>query len=257
MAQAKSTSKKKPETKSNVAELKPDQEFKSIDDLLWFIQKHLKAPKNQYNSFGKYNYRSCEDIVEGVKPLLPEGAFLIMQDDIKVVGGRYYVHATAVLAYQGKEIHSKALAREEESKKGMDGAQVTGSASSYARKYALNGLFMIDDTKDADTQDPKDNQPKKQTNKALPKEEFVPLSEDEYNDLLNAIVNCDDLDTFNEISKKLKAAKPRMTKQQAKDLGSNYTAREKSLQPQAEDENQDAQSEQQDLSAAADQVKNG
>lgn len=118
------------------------------------IQTKLKAPKNQYNSFGKYNYRSCEDILEGVKPLLKEtGLALIITDEIISLDGRFYVKATALLFdTDGKTVATtSALAREEETKKGMDGSQVTGASSSYARKYALNGLFAIDDTKDADS----------------------------------------------------------------------------------------------------------
>ena len=119
------------------------------------IQKKLKAPKNQYNSFGKYKYRSCEDILEGVKPLLAEvGLALIIYDEIILIGERYYVKAHANLYDEQDKskllCSSCAFAREEETKKGMDGSQVTGAASSYARKYALNGLFAIDDTKDAD-----------------------------------------------------------------------------------------------------------
>lgn len=116
------------------------------------IQSELKAPKGQYNSFGKYNYRSCEDILEAVKPLLSKhNAQLTISDDIVLVGDRVYVKATAKLKTEKEEIEVSAFAREAETKKGMDESQVTGTASSYARKYALNGLFLIDDTKDADT----------------------------------------------------------------------------------------------------------
>lgn len=117
------------------------------------IQQKLKAPKNQYNSFGGYKYRSCEDILEGVKPLLAEYKLcLIIKDDIVNVNDRYYVKATATIYDdEGKEIvASSSMAREELNKKGMDSSQITGATSSYARKYALNGLFAIDDTKDAD-----------------------------------------------------------------------------------------------------------
>ena len=117
------------------------------------IQSKLKAPKNQYNNFGKYNYRSCEDILEGLKPLLLEyKATVTLSDEIKQIGDRYYLEATATFVdtVKGDKIEVKALAREDETKKGMDLAQVTGSVSSYARKYALNGLFAIDDTKDSD-----------------------------------------------------------------------------------------------------------
>lgn len=117
------------------------------------IQARLKAPKGQFNSFGKYYYRSCEDIVEAVKPLLKEyGYYLNMSDDIVECGGRVYVRATAAVMDGSAVVQSStALARESETKKGMDDSQITGTASSYARKYALNGLFAIDDTKDADS----------------------------------------------------------------------------------------------------------
>lgn len=125
----------------------------NIHEKLVAIQSELKAPKGQYNSFGKYKYRSCEDIVEAVKPILKKhGCALTMADDIVVKGDRYYICAVATLteAESGEKVFTMAFAREDEDKKGMDGAQVTGAASSYARKYALNGLFAIDDTKDAD-----------------------------------------------------------------------------------------------------------
>lgn len=117
------------------------------------IQSKLKAPKGQYNSFGKYKYRSCEDILEAVKPLLKENnCTLTIADDIMLVGDRFYVKAIVTLKNSnGETVTTTAFAREEESKKGMDGSQVTGASSSYARKYALNGMFCIDDTKDSDT----------------------------------------------------------------------------------------------------------
>ena len=129
-------------------------EGKPIYTALMAVQAELKAPKNQRNNFGKYNYRSCEDIVEAVKPLLKEnGLFLNMSDDIVLIGDRYYVKATVSVTdiVTGDSVQTSALAREAAQKKGMDESQVTGTASSYARKYALNGLFAIDDTKDADT----------------------------------------------------------------------------------------------------------
>lgn len=118
------------------------------------IQHKLKAPKGQYNLFGKYNYRSCEDILEGVKPLLKEhNLALLIDDEIVQIGERYYVKATAKIT-DGREIVSAtAYAREPDTKKGMDESQITGATSSYARKYALNALLCIDDTKDADTMD--------------------------------------------------------------------------------------------------------
>jgi len=113
------------------------------------IQSNLNAPKGQKNTFGKYNYRSCEDILAAVKPLLTENnAQLIINDGIVLIGDRYYVKSTAVFSAGDSEVAVSAFARESESKKGMDSAQITGAASSYARKYALNGLFAIDDTKD-------------------------------------------------------------------------------------------------------------
>lgn len=115
------------------------------------IQSTLKAPKSQRNTFGNYNYRSAEDILEAVKPLLIEnGCVLTITDEIVMIGERFYVKATATISDGTDSISTSAWAREDESKKGMDGAQVTGSASSYARKYSLNGLFCIDDTKDPD-----------------------------------------------------------------------------------------------------------
>ena len=126
----------------------------NIYEKLSAIQNELKAPKSQYNSFGKYKYRNCEDILEAVKPLCKENkATLVIEDEIQLVGERFYVKAIATLYDQESDyaVHSIAFAREEESKKGMDGSQVTGASSSYARKYALNGLFNIDDTKDSDT----------------------------------------------------------------------------------------------------------
>lgn len=118
------------------------------------IQSMLKAPKGQYNSFGKYNYRSCEDILEGVKPLLSEQELILtIEDSIEMIGDRYYVKATATISDGTNSISTSAYARESLDKKGMDASQVTGATSSYARKYALNGLLAIDDTKDADTMD--------------------------------------------------------------------------------------------------------
>lgn len=126
------------------------------------IQHTLNAPKGQYNNFGKYHYRSCEDILEGVKPLL-DGLFLSISDEIVLIGDRYYVKSTATIT-DGETSHSAtAMAREALDKKGMDEAQITGATSSYARKYCLNGLFGIDDSKDADS-----NEHKQQQNNAKP-----------------------------------------------------------------------------------------
>jgi len=130
------------------------------------IQGVLKAPKNQRNNFGNYNYRSCEDILEAVKPLCVErGCFLSLSDEVVCVGQSNYVKATAKIICGDITAEATGWAREPVTRKGMDDSQITGSASSYARKYALNGLFCIDDTKDADSQD---NRPTPQ-NKAVSK----------------------------------------------------------------------------------------
>ena len=124
----------------------------TIYEKLIQIQSELKAPKGQYNNFGKYKYRNCEDILEAVKPLLKkQGLAILLNDEVVTIGTRYYIKATATITDGESKIEVNAEAREEESKKGMDGSQVTGASSSYARKYALNGLFAIDDTKDSDT----------------------------------------------------------------------------------------------------------
>lgn len=126
----------------------------SIYEKLAAVQAALKAPKSQYNAFGKYNYRNCEDIIEAAKPLLKaNGLLLVISDELVQVGDRFYVKAVASVidVTDGKSVEVTAFAREEQEKKGMDGSQVTGASSSYARKYALNGMFAIDDTKDSDT----------------------------------------------------------------------------------------------------------
>ena len=125
----------------------------SIYETLSHIQVELKAPKNLYNSFGKYKYRNAESILEAAKPLCAKhGCTLTVSDEVILIGSRYYIKATATVQDKdGNAASATALAREDETKKGMDGAQITGTSSSYARKYALNGLFCIDDTKDPDT----------------------------------------------------------------------------------------------------------
>jgi len=129
---------------------------------LQLIQSALKAPKGQTNAFGKYKYRSCEDILEALKPLLEQQeCSLVINDEIVMVGERYYVKATATVSHEDRQISVSAFARESFSKKGMDDAQLTGSCSSYARKYALNGLFAIDDTKDSDSRDNSYKAPKR------------------------------------------------------------------------------------------------
>ena len=138
----------------NLSELSKEGNNKmGIYQKLLQIQTELKAPKSQYNNFGKYSYRSCEDILEALKPILARAnATVVISDEIVNIANRFYIKATAKMIdiETGEQIEAAAFAREEESKKGMDGSQVTGSSSSYARKYALNGLFAIDDTKDSD-----------------------------------------------------------------------------------------------------------
>lgn len=141
----------------------------NIYEKLMNVQSELKAPKGQYNNFGKYKYRSCEDILESLKPVLNKYKLAIMiSDEVVEVNNRNYIKATITLINAEKadeQIQVNALAREEETKKGMDGSQITGASSSYARKYALNGMFAIDDTKDADALPP--------TEKEQPKKEYV------------------------------------------------------------------------------------
>ena len=126
----------------------------TMNDKLVKIQKDLKAPKDEFNNFAKFAYRSAEKILEAVKPLVhAEGLHLILTDEVVNVGNANYVKATVAISDGENVIETTAYAREEVSKKGMDSSQITGSTSSYARKYALNGLFAIDDNKDADSQD--------------------------------------------------------------------------------------------------------
>lgn len=155
--------------------------MKLLEKLL-AIQIELKAPKNQYNSFGKYKYRNCEDILEAVKPLcLKNKAVLTVSDEVENIHERYYIKATATLhdTESEEKISVTARAREEEDKKGMDGSQVTGASSSYARKYALNGLFAIDDTKDSDTTNTGDKgEDKPKSGQTVEKKETKPQKAD-------------------------------------------------------------------------------
>lgn len=133
----------------------------SIYQKLAQIQQNLKAPKNQFNKFGNYAYRSCEDILEGLKTVIGD-LVVIIEDDIQLIGDRIYVKATVTLTDGKDSIKNSAFARESLTKKGMDESQITGATSSYARKYALNGMFLIDDTKDADSMDNRNNQQQNQ-----------------------------------------------------------------------------------------------
>ena len=147
-----------------------------IYEKLLNVQAELKAPKNQLNKFGGYNYRSCEDILEAVKGVLKANKLtLIVSDELVIIGERYYIKATATVIdiEDGEKVETSAYAREEETKKGMDASQITGSASSYARKYALNGLFCIDDTKDADATNKHDREEVKKLSEAQVKRLFT------------------------------------------------------------------------------------
>lgn len=150
----------------------------NIQEKLTTIQLELKAPKSKRNNFGNYNYRSCEDILEAVKPLLAANmCSLTLDDDVLCIGDRVYVKATATLTdhTEGATISTHAFAREAETKKGMDESQITGTASSYARKYALNGLFAIDDTKDADTDEYQGREAPRQAAPQEPKQTAKPF----------------------------------------------------------------------------------
>lgn len=132
----------------------------TIHEKLREIQKELKVPKTQFNSYGKYAYRNAEDIIEAVKPLnYKHGLFLIMTDEVKMLGNRFYIVAKVTLTDGTESITVEGIAREEETKKGMDGSQITGASSSYARKYALNGLYSIDDSRTSDETNEHENKP--------------------------------------------------------------------------------------------------
>lgn len=152
-------------------------EYADIQEVLHFIQKTLKAPKGQLNKHGNYHYRSCEDIVEAVKLIAPAGVTIKLLDDVVMVGNRFYIKATASLCFKGSCESATAFAREPDEQKGMQAAQLTGATSSYARKYALNGLFMIDDTKDADATNDHGKEAKAEKPKAEPKPAKTPQQE--------------------------------------------------------------------------------
>ena len=155
-----------------------------LTNKLAMIQQKLKAPKGQMNTFGKYKYRSCEDILEAVKPLLGD-LVLTISDDIVEVGGRVYVKATVSLSSGSGNVSTTAFARESDTKKGMDESQITGATSSYARKYALNGLFCIDDTKDSDAT----NQHDQPSVSAVLSGSQQPTAHNEYDELVDKLYN--------------------------------------------------------------------
>lgn len=123
----------------------------TLNEKLAFVQKHLKAPKNQFNKFGGYKFRSCEDILTGLKEVMPDDCTVIMSDDFVAIGDKMYCKATATFRYKDESLSVTAMARESMNQKGMSDGQCSGASSSYARKYALNGLFAIDDSKDSDS----------------------------------------------------------------------------------------------------------
>lgn len=174
--------------------------MKESANSLAIIQAKVKAPKGQYNTFGKYYYRSAEDILEAVKLVVnPMGFSISISDTIIQLGDRYYIQATATLT-DGKETHTvTAFAREEESKKGMDGSQVTGASSSYARKYALNGLFALDDTKDSDATNIHDKEPAKREEKPFT------LSANEMGEVAKQLKECTELVHLSEYWKDMDA----------------------------------------------------
>jgi len=160
------------------------------------IQKELKAPKNQKNTFGGYNYRSCEDILEAVKPLL-EDATLTVSDTLEFIGSRYYVKATVTIKSGKDEVSVSAYAREAETQKGMGDAQITGSASSYARKYALNGLFLIDDSKDDDSREHVPQEKKVAFKKNIPEATAKEKAQ-------GAIASCKNVDQLEKVAENIK-----------------------------------------------------
>lgn len=148
---------------------------KDLNELLWRLRMELKVPKTRTNPMFKSKFRNAEDILEALKPLLPPDARFEVTDSIELIGNRFYVHSSACLAYQGEVVISSGYAREQDTKPGSDAAQITGAASSYARKYALNALFLIDDTKDPD--EPEDSEAKPTQGRATPPQQLPAVKE--------------------------------------------------------------------------------
>lgn len=192
---------------------------------LWAIQQTLNAPKGQYNKFGGYSYRSAEDILEAVKPLL-QNVTLMVSDEIVLIGDRYYVKATATLSDGEDSISATAFAREEKEQKGMTAGQLTGATSSYARKYALNGLFCIDDAKDLDTdayakqtgQQPRQqkNPPKQQPNQKPQQQKAPPNPDEVLARFCDAAAKAPDANKLREIFGKCWKLLPKDSEQQQK-----------------------------------------
>lgn len=159
---------------------------------LAIIQAEVQAPKNKFNSFGKYAYRSAENIIEAVKPIInPKGYHLILSDEMVIIGERYYIKATATISNGEQSYSATSYAREPEEKKGMDSAQVSGTTGSYSRKYALNGLFALDDNKDSDATST-------ETKPNVVVEEII-LSDDERIELINSLGACTELGHVKEL----------------------------------------------------------
>ncbi len=186
--------------------------MQNVQEVLHYIQKNLLVPKGRKNSFGGYNFRNCEDILDAVKKLLPDGATVIESDEIVLIGNRYYLKAVATLKYKGEKEFCDGYARESESKKGFDESQITGAASSYARKYALSGLFAIDDGIDDDSLPKAPNVPKdERKNNAEKVKEKTPedsrkAAENFVTEQIALLKACTTLDAIMELQIKTKKA---------------------------------------------------
>ncbi len=217
-----------------IADESPPQ---NVYDLLHIIQTKMKAPKGQYNKFGMYYYRSCEDIIEALKEYLPPEAYLLTSDTIQPVGDRFYVVAEAVLTYKNASIRTTGWARESLAKKGMDESQITGAASSYARKYALNGLLLIDDNDDSDktNKEKKDAKPQAKGSKS-PHDDMIAgalggsirdgvddeTREKMYSQGLESLTGCVDFDGLKKVWANLYKGRMTFTADQLKDLQQKY-----------------------------------
>lgn len=197
----------------------------AIEEKLLKIQSEVKAPKSRWNEFSKFNYRSCEDILNAVKPLLEKNKCILkLEDSIEEIGGRIYVKATAMffdIEETSSSISSTAYARESESKKGMDDSQITGSASSYARKYALAGLFLLDDGNDADSQDNTASELKPRTRKQSSKFAI------DFDSIREQCEMIDDIESLTDYYKTLTAGNP--SEKQLEAIKKIFTERKKKL----------------------------
>lgn len=161
----------------------------NVSVMLSTVQRLIRAPKDKHNSFGKYDYRNCEDILEAAKKVMPEGASIILTDNMTMLGDRFYIEATAVFTYKGNAVVAKGYAREPLEKKGMDSSQITGSTSSYARKYALSGLLAIDNNDDPDAGNGEPETPqfkRRESTQEAPKR----INSDQAMDLVELIHKC-------------------------------------------------------------------